>query len=71
MSLELPRNSETEYITATARKYFKPALEYAMKNKVNSVYVNNTYFEFDFENSTVRIGAGKTGRMFRYKLLRK
>lgn len=49
-------NSDIKYVTQTEKKYFKLAVEYAIKNKTNSVKVNRIKFYFDFDKMQVMMG---------------
>lgn len=49
-------NSYIDYITATEKKYFYFALDYAIKNDLKSVKVNRVKFYFDFDKMQVMIG---------------
>lgn len=49
-------NSDIKYVTQTEKKYFKLAVEYAIKNKTNSVKVNRIKFYFDFSKMQVMLG---------------
>lgn len=49
-------NSNIKYVTQTEKKYFKLAVEYAIKNKTNSVKVNRIKFYFDFDKMQVMLG---------------
>lgn len=49
-------NSDIKYVTQTEKKYFKLAVEYAIKNKTNSVKVNRIKFYFDFDKMQVMLG---------------
>ena len=49
-------NSWINYATQTEKKYFKKAIDYAIKNKMDAVKVNRIEFYFDFENNSVKIG---------------
>lgn len=49
-------NSWINYIPQTQKKYFKVALDYALKNKMDSVKVNRIEYHFDFDNMVVKIG---------------
>lgn len=56
LDLQVNEYGYKEHITATQKKYFKYALEYAIKNKTNSVKVNRIKFYFDFNKMQVMIG---------------
>lgn len=62
------KDSFINYITQTQRKYFKLALDYAIKNNVDIVRLNKTYFYFDFNNLKVRIAVGRKDIGITYKL---
>lgn len=62
------KNSFIDYVTPTQRKYFKLALDYAIKHNINDVRVNRTYFYFDFDNLKVRIADGRKDSGTIYKL---
>lgn len=50
------KNSFINYVTKTEKKYFKYAIDYALKNNIDIVKVNRIYYYFDFENLKVKIG---------------
>lgn len=62
------KNSFIDYVTQTQRKYFKLALDYAIKHNVDIVKVNRTYYYFDFKNLKVRIAVGRKDSGTTYKL---
>lgn len=69
MTYELDlKNSWIDYVTQTAKKYFKIAIDYALENNYSSVRVNRTFFTFDFENSKVWISTSKNKRGIMYKM---
>lgn len=55
LNLKICDDGHKEYITQTQRKYFKYALDYAIKNNMNVVKVNRITYYFDFEKLEVRI----------------
>ena len=63
------KNSFIDYITQTQKKYFKIALNYAIKNKIDCVKVNKIYYEFDFDNLKVKIGTKNNLYTYKLKLL--
>lgn len=60
-------NSDIKYVTQTEKKYFKLAVEYAIKNKTNSVKVNRIKFYFDFDKMQVMLGTS-VKRAYIYKM---
>lgn len=60
-------NSDIKYVTQTEKKYFKLAVEYAIKNKTNSVKVNRIKFYFDFSKMQVMLGTS-VKRAYIYKM---
>ena len=62
------KNSFIDYITPIQCKYFKLALDYAIKHNVNNVKVNRLYFYFDFDNLKVKIAFGRKDVGTTYKL---
>ena len=62
------KDSFINYITQTQRKYFKLALDYAIKHNINDVRVNRTYYYFDFDNLKVKIAVGRKDVGITYKL---
>lgn len=61
------KNSRIDYATETARKYFKIAVDYAIKNGFDNVKINRTMFIFDFDNLQVKIGTS-TDDLTTYKI---
>lgn len=49
------KNSKYDYITATQRKYFKLALQFALDNNFNIVKVKNITYNFNFITMEVSI----------------
>jgi len=49
-------NSWIKYVTPTQKKYFKKALDFAIKNNQNDVQVNRVEFHFDFDKMEVKMG---------------
>ena len=76
------KSNKEEYITQTARKYFKYALEYvlnrkekakdgSLKNEVlNACTVNKIHFVFDFDKLTVHIKSNKNAWFCKYSLVK-
>lgn len=50
------KNSNINYATQTEKKYFKLAIDYAIKENTKSVKVNRIKFYFDFDKMQVMIG---------------
>jgi hypothetical protein len=48
-------DKEKQHATATQKKYFNLAIEYALKNNLDVVRVNKTIYKFNFNNSIVEI----------------
>lgn len=48
-------DKEKQHATATQKKYFNIAIEYALKNNLDAVQVNNTKYYFNFRNNIVEI----------------
>lgn len=63
------KNSKINYATQTEKKYFKIALDYALKNNFNHVKINRINFIFDFENMNVLIGMSNF-KMTKYKMIK-
>lgn len=55
LDLKICDDGHKEYITQTQKKYFKYALDYAIKNNISVVKVNRIIYYFDFERLEVRI----------------
>ena len=55
LDLKICDDGHKEYITQAQKKYFKYALDYAIKNDMNVVKVNRITYYFDFEKLEVRI----------------
>ena len=55
LDLKICDDGHKEHITQTQKKYFKYALDYAIKNNMNVVKVNRVTYYFDFEKLEVRI----------------
>ena len=76
------KSNKEEYITQTARKYFKYALEYvlnkkekakdgSLKNEVlNACIVNKIHFVFDFDKLTVHIKSNKDACFYKHSLVK-
>lgn len=74
-------SNKKDYITQTARKYFKYALEYVLNqyneakngNKqdgfLNACIVNKISFIFDFDNKTVSIKSNQDDRFYKHNLI--
>jgi hypothetical protein len=55
-----------------SKKYFPHALDYALKNNVLEVRVNQCRFIFDFDDMTVKIASSFDNYNYsRYKLIKK
>lgn len=55
LNLKVCDDGHKEYITPTQKKYFKFALDFALKNKIDNVKVNRINYYFDFSKMQVRI----------------
>ena len=76
------KSNKEEYITQTARKYFKYALEYVLnqyneaKNGnikeefLNACTVNKISFIFDFDKLTVHIKSNQDNRFYKHSLVK-
>lgn len=58
LDLKKDEYGQKDYITPTQKKYFKCALDFALKNKISSVKVNRISYYFDFDNLKVKIVTG-------------
>lgn len=58
LDLKKDEYGQQDYITPTQKRYFKYALDFALKNKINSVKVNRISYYFDFDNLKVKIVTG-------------
>ena len=67
LDLKICDDGHKEHITQTQKKYFKYALDYAIKNNMNVVKVNRVTYYFDFEKLEVRI-ATDNEYGYKYKL---
>ena len=76
------KSNKEEYITQTARKYFKYALEYVLNRKekakdksfknevLNACTVNKISFIFDFDKLTVHIKSNQDDRFYKHSLVK-
>ena len=65
------KSNKEEYITQTARKYFKYALEYVLNRKdLNACTVNKIQFIFDFDKLTVHIKSNQDDRFYKHSLVK-
>lgn len=58
LDLKKDEYGQQDYITPTQKRYFKYALDFALKNKINGVKVNRISYYFDFDNLKVKIVTG-------------
>lgn len=58
--VELDIERTKDYATATERKYFKMARDFAVDNDMTLIKVGRIGYEFDFENMEVKIGKIKS-----------
>lgn len=64
------KSNKEEYITQTARKYFKYALEYVLNKKENACTVNKIQFIFNFDKLTVQIKSNQDDRFYKHSLVK-
>lgn len=61
-------NSWISYATPTQKKYFKFAVDFAQKNKMNDVKVNKIEYHFDFDNMSVKMGTANDLTTYKLKV---
>ena len=76
------KSNKEEYITQTARKYFKYALDYVLNQYneakkgnikegfLNACTVNKISFIFDFDKLTVHIKSNQDDRFYKHSLVK-